>query len=213
MFRHMRLILRARPTQLELPLRPAARGSHLGAKQDLPALDPCNEQQPHRRPGILREPCIDFLLAFGIRDQQELQPVAEWAAEDDEAVLHECVHEHGVLIPIFLLAQRERRVPVDSGLSSYGVVGHRALRPLIARLVHSRSSVTSTASTAPSGGSDRYCGYFSCSSFNACSRSSPSSSTRARPRRRIHHRRPQFSSYWSTMMVTSGRTRAVSLRR
>jgi hypothetical protein len=44
------------------PLRP---------KQDLPALDLCDAQQPHRRPGIVRESGIDFLLAFGIDDQQE----------------------------------------------------------------------------------------------------------------------------------------------
>lgn len=58
----------------------------------------------------------------------------------------------------------------------------------------SRTSVTSTARTGPSGGSLRYCGYFSASSLRARPRSSPSSSTRARPRRRIHQRRPQSSS-------------------
>jgi hypothetical protein len=31
-------------------------------------------------------------------------PVAEWAAEDDEAVVYECVHERGMLIPFLLLA-------------------------------------------------------------------------------------------------------------
>src|SRR5712691_4981386 len=177
-------------TNLEQRESTVSRSASLVAKQDLPALDLSNAEQPHWRPGIVREPGIDLSLALGIDDQQELQPVAEWAAEDDEAVIHECVHEHGVLVPLFLLAHRERRVPVDSGFSSYGVVGHRPLRQ--SQLIHSRTSVTSTASTAPSGGSDTYCGYFSCSSFNACSRSSPSSSTRARPRRRIHHRRPQF---------------------
>jgi DNA-binding SARP family transcriptional activator len=59
---------------------------------------------------------------------------------------------------------------------------------------HSRTSVTSIASTGPSGCSARYCSYFAVRSARAWARSSPSSSTRARPRRRIHQRWLQSSS-------------------
>lgn len=59
---------------------------------------------------------------------------------------------------------------------------------------HVRTSVTSTASTGPSGASSRYCGYFSLSKASARSRSAPSSSTRARPRTRIHQSRLHCSA-------------------
>src|SRR5207302_102843 len=74
------------------------------AKEDLPVLDLCNAQQPQRCPRIVRESGSDFLLAFGFDDQQDFLPIAEWAAEDDEAVVYECVHERCMLIPLLLLA-------------------------------------------------------------------------------------------------------------
>ena len=80
-----------------------------------------------------------------------------------------------------------------SGGDARGLDDH-APYPSRRQLAHSRTSVTSTARTGPSGGSLRYCGYFSVSSTSARSRSSLWSSTRARPRRRTHQRRPQFSS-------------------
>ena len=80
-----------------------------------------------------------------------------------------------------------------SGGDARGLDDH-APYPSRGQLAHSRTSVTSTARTGPSGGSLRYCGYFSVSSTSARSRSSLWSSTRARPRRRTHQRRPQFSS-------------------
>ena len=61
-------------------LKVQGRSLPTSAKQDLPALDLCDAQQPQRCPGVVRESDIDFLLAFGIDDQQDLLPVAKWAA-------------------------------------------------------------------------------------------------------------------------------------
>jgi hypothetical protein len=94
--------------------------------------------------------------------------------------------------------ETNRWVPRGQPSGSCALCGNRAESSLSHKnhpeLVHSRTSLTSTASTGPSGGSARYCGYFLLSSARACSRSSPPSRTRARPRRRIHQRRAQSSS-------------------
>src|SRR5579859_4910510 len=60
-------------------------------QEDFPALDLCDAQQPQRRPGIVRKSGLDCLLAFGIDDEQNLLTAAKRAAEDDEAVVYECV--------------------------------------------------------------------------------------------------------------------------
>src|SRR5438270_5761406 len=109
-------------------LKVQGRSLPTSAKQDLPALDLCDAQQPQRCPGIVRESGIDFLLAFGIDDQQDLPPIAQWAAEDDEAVVYECVHERCVLIPLLLLAHGKPGVPVLSPFSGYYVIGQRPFR-------------------------------------------------------------------------------------
>src|SRR5262252_6870609 len=97
------------------------------AEEDLPAVDPGDPQQVHQRPGVVRQLGLDFLLALGIDDQQERRPIAEWPAEDDEAVVNQRVHVRGVLIPAILLAQGERRVPARPPFPSHRVI---ALGPL-----------------------------------------------------------------------------------
>jgi len=63
-------------------------------------LDQGLAQQPQRRPWIIRESGLDCLLTFVSDDEQDLLPVAKWAAQDDESVVCEDVHERGVLLPL-----------------------------------------------------------------------------------------------------------------
>ena len=53
---------------------------------------------------------------------------------------------------------------------------------------------SSIATTGPSGGSARYCGYLAPSAFSARFRSAADSTTRPEPAPRTHHKRPQSSS-------------------
>src|SRR5436305_11938757 len=91
-------------------------------QQDFPGLDPDDPQHSHWYPRIPRESRLDVLLAIGRDDVQGPGAVADRAAEDDEALVDEPIHERGVLVPLCLLAQRTRRIPVRSLFARDGVV-------------------------------------------------------------------------------------------
>src|SRR5581483_578041 len=60
---------------------------------------------------VLREPLVDGVLGGRAHDVQHVAAVVERAAEQDEALLDECVHEPGMLVPPLLLAHVTRPVP------------------------------------------------------------------------------------------------------
>src|SRR5207249_1092865 len=98
-------------------------------QEDFPTLDRCCVQHPQRRPRIVREPDLDGLLTISSNDEQELLlPVTEWAAQDDESVVCECVHKRSVLLPLLLLVHGKSGVPVLSPFSENSVVCHGLLR-------------------------------------------------------------------------------------
>jgi hypothetical protein len=55
---------------------------------------------------------------------QGLLAVADWAAEDDKAIVDEPVHECRVPIPGVLVADRARGVPPWAVDQPYGEIGH-----------------------------------------------------------------------------------------
>src|SRR4051812_7025820 len=92
--------------------------SALGAavEQDPPALDAHRAQQL-RLPRVDREARADLLLARRVDDVQHPRSVTERAAQDDEPLLGERVHERGVLVPALLLAQVAGCVPARPALT------------------------------------------------------------------------------------------------
>ena len=64
---------------------------------------------PERRADIVLRPCLD--------GEHDAELVGERAAENDEAVGDETVHEVCVLLPAGLLLERERRIPLRAGAS------------------------------------------------------------------------------------------------
>src|SRR5205807_3874132 len=94
------------------------------AEQDLPALDARDPQHVHRHPRIGREPRLDLLLPLGVHDVHEPRAIAERAAQHDEALLGEAVHERGVVVPALLLAHSARGVPRRPGHARDHEVGH-----------------------------------------------------------------------------------------
>ena len=80
-------------------------------EEDRPALDALHAEHPVCGPVVLGEPCADRLLGRRVDDVQRLAVALERAAEEDEAVLDERVHEARVLVPAVLLAQVARPVP------------------------------------------------------------------------------------------------------
>ena len=63
-------------------------------------------------PGIARERCAYGPLRLGLDHVHDAVLVGERPAEDDEARVHEPVHEGRVCVPVGLLLQRTGRVPV-----------------------------------------------------------------------------------------------------
>src|SRR5919109_2037884 len=82
-----------------------------------------------RRPWIGVEPVADRPLARRVDDQHRAHAVADRAAEEDEAVVDERLHELRVLGPAVLLAQRARAVPRGTPLSDYDEVHASARMP------------------------------------------------------------------------------------
>ena len=66
-------------------------------------------------PRIALERGADGVLRVGLDGQHHAVLVGEQPAQDDEAGLHELVHEGRVRRPAGLLLQRPRRVPLGAG--------------------------------------------------------------------------------------------------
>lgn len=49
---------------------------------------------------------------FGLDSEHDAILVCEWSAKDDEACLHQAIHERRVLVPSGLVLQRLRRIPI-----------------------------------------------------------------------------------------------------
>ena len=73
-----------------------------------PRLDRADPEQPGRRPRVLGEACPDLVLARSLHQVQRALAVPERAADDQEAVIDEAVHERRVLVPAVLTADRPR---------------------------------------------------------------------------------------------------------
>src|SRR5438552_9285554 len=67
-----------------------------------PGLYRADPQQPGHRPRVLGQARLDLVLVGGLDDMQRPVARAERAADDDEAVLDQPVHERSVLIPRLL---------------------------------------------------------------------------------------------------------------
>ena len=67
-----------------------------------PGLYRADPEQSGRSPGIPGKTCPDLVLIRGLDDVQGLLTIADWAAEDDKAIIDEPVHECRVLIPALL---------------------------------------------------------------------------------------------------------------
>jgi len=63
-------------------------------------------------PRIARERGADGVLRFGLDDEYHSVLVGERPAQDDEARVHEPIHEGRVRGPVGLLLHRPRRVPL-----------------------------------------------------------------------------------------------------
>src|SRR4029453_5655533 len=90
----------------------------LRREQDRPALDAGDAQHPVLRPWVLPEPSTERLLGRRVDDVERLLPVGEWAAEQDEALVDQRVHEVRVLRPLELLAHVLRPVPRAAALDT-----------------------------------------------------------------------------------------------
>src|SRR6266581_4050107 len=66
----------------------------------------------------------DLMLVRGLDDMQRPLAVAERAAEDDEAVIDESVHERRVLIPGVLVPDLARGIPPRSMGHRHREIGH-----------------------------------------------------------------------------------------
>ena len=71
-------------------------------------------QQPGLRPGIGGQTCLYLILIRSLEDMQGLLAASNGAAENDETIRHEPVHEGRMLGPAFLLTDLTRRVPTSA---------------------------------------------------------------------------------------------------
>ena|ERR1022692_283913 len=78
---------------------------------ECPGLYGGDPQQPGQCPGILGKACPDLVLIGGCHDMQGLFAITDRAAEDDEAIIDQPVHEGRVLIPGVLIPVLTRAGP------------------------------------------------------------------------------------------------------
>ena len=88
-------------------------------------------------PWIAREHSPDGILGLGLDHVSRAVLVCERPAQDDEACVHEPVHEGRVRGPFGLLFQRPRRVPLRAGAAKHDeerrharVLPHGPWRPI-----------------------------------------------------------------------------------
>ena len=106
------------------------RASWAAVEPERPGLYRADAQEPGPRPGIVSQPRLDLVLIRGLDCVQGLLAVADRAAEDDEAVIDEPVHECRVLIPGALLPDLTRGVPASAVNQLHREIGHgRSVMP------------------------------------------------------------------------------------
>jgi hypothetical protein len=90
---------------------------------------PGGEQQPGLRPWVCGQLCSYRVLIRGLDDVQGLFTVTNRAAQNDEAVIDEPVHEGRMRGPAGLLPDRARGVPAWAVDQPHREVGHaRSIR-------------------------------------------------------------------------------------
>src|SRR5437879_2349667 len=77
----------------------ATRRSVAAVEPERPGLYRADPQHPGHRPRVLGQACLDLPLVGGLDDMQRPVARTERAADDDEAVLDQPVHERRMLIP------------------------------------------------------------------------------------------------------------------
>lgn len=111
----------ARSRGLELRVPTPDSGLRRGVSKvepERPWLDGADLQQTAVGPWILSDSPTDLVFVGGVDHMKRLAMVADWAAEQDESVLDEAVHECRMLVPGRLLTDAKRLVPtraVDKG--------------------------------------------------------------------------------------------------
>src|ERR1700738_1673002 len=85
-------------------------------EQYLPGLDARDLQHLHANPRICGQPLADVLLPGGPDQEEESGSVTDRAAEDDETVVGERLHEGGMLRPRLLASHGQSRDPGRTGL-------------------------------------------------------------------------------------------------
>jgi hypothetical protein len=83
-----------------------------------------DHEQARRAPGITGEARAQHALAGGIDDQEDLLARAQRAAEHDEALRRQRVHEDGVLAPEHLRSHGHGRVPGGASSAAHGEIAH-----------------------------------------------------------------------------------------
>src|SRR5208282_3082058 len=91
---------------------------------ECPGLYRADLEQPGRRPGICGQMCPYFVLIRGLDGVQRLLAVANWAAQDDKAVVDEPVHECRVPGPALLVPDLTRGVPAWTVDQPHRKIGH-----------------------------------------------------------------------------------------
>src|SRR5579863_6698128 len=80
-------------------------------KPERPGLDRTDLQQPGAGPRVLSEARPDLLVIGGLDHVQGFLAIADRAAQDQEAVVNQPIHECRVPSPAILLPDGPRRIP------------------------------------------------------------------------------------------------------
>jgi hypothetical protein len=87
------------------------------------------DRQNAIHPRVVGEADADLRLAVHVHHEQNVivQALPHWAAENDDALVRERIHERRVLLPPVLIAPAAGVIPAGTArLPDHGVVGHRA---------------------------------------------------------------------------------------
>jgi hypothetical protein len=103
---------------------PARRVLLAAVEPERPGLYRADPEQPGRRPGICGKTWLYFVFVRGLDDVQGLLAVTNRAAEDDEAIADEPVHECRVSGPALLVPDLPRGVPARAVDQPYREIGH-----------------------------------------------------------------------------------------
>src|SRR4051812_32928582 len=88
--------------------RPSPRAS---VQPERPRLKKSDHQVPVSRPGIPRQPPADLVRISTLHEMRAVVPIADRAADDDDAFVDEVIHERGVFDPALLLSDSTGVVP------------------------------------------------------------------------------------------------------